>query len=152
MSAINLYTTKEEALYFKDSQRNSFYEFGGIQLLPNNIYTQKSSGIELGNIYSVQAYSVDDDSYLGTIAITDITEEVNGNEYYANSTAIRVDTTTIRVDTNSISDLYWSFNSIQDFGNELIYLKMTYNSIISNFKSRVNSHSVMPMPLSPMFK
>lgn len=141
MSAINLYTTKAEALYFKDSQRNSFYEFGGIQLLPNTTYTQKSTGIELGNIYSVQAYSVDDDSYLGTIAITDITEEVNGNEYYANSTAIYANSTTILVDTNSISDLYWSFNSIQDFGNELIYLKITDNSIInttiSNFKSRV---------------
>ena len=50
MSAINLYTTKEEALYFKDSQRNSFYEFGGIQLLPNTTYTQKSTGY----IFSLQ--------------------------------------------------------------------------------------------------
>ena len=127
MSAINLYTTKAEALYFKDSQRNSFYEFGGIQLLPNTTYTQKSNGIELGNMYSVSAYSVDDDSYLGMIAITNISEEIDGNEYYVNSTAIYANSTIILVDTNAKSTLYWSINSIQDFGNELLYLKFSYN-------------------------
>ena len=127
MSAINLYATKQEALYFKDSQINRFYEFGGIQLLPNNTYTQKSTGIELGNMYSVSAYSVDDDSYLGIVTITSIIEEIDGNEYYANSTVIYANSTVIRVDTNAISDLYWSINSITDFGNELLYLKFNYN-------------------------
>ena len=128
MSAINLYTTKSQALYFRDSQINNFYEFGGIQLLPNNTYTQKSIGIELGNNYSVEAYSVDDNSYLGIVAITNIEEEINGNEYYANSTAIYVNSTAILVDTNATSELYWSLNSSLDFGNELLYLKFTYNS------------------------
>ena len=128
MSAINLYTSKAVALYFRDSQINKFYEFGGIQLLPNNTYTQKSTGVELGNVYSVAAYSVDDDSYLGMVAITNVEEEINGNEYYANSTAIYVNSTTILTDTNATSELYWSFNSSLDFGNELLYLKFTYNS------------------------
>lgn len=128
MSAINLYTSKSAALYFRDSQINKFYEFGGIQLLPNNTYTQKSTGIELGNGYSVGAYSVDDDSYLGMVAITNVEEEINGNEYYANSTAIYVNSTTILTDTNATSELYWSFSSSLDFGNELLYLKLTYNS------------------------
>ena len=111
MSAINLYTSKSAALYFRDSQINKFYEFGGIQLLPNNTYTQKSTGVELGNVYSVAAYSVDDDSYLGMVAITNVEEEINGNEYYANSTAIYVNSTTILTDTNATSELYWSFSS-----------------------------------------
>jgi hypothetical protein len=127
MSAINLYAPKEEALYFKDSQRNQFYEFGGIQLIPNITYTQKSSGIELGNGYLVYAYSVDDNSYLGSIPIINISEEINGSEYYANSTVIYVNSTTIQVDTNANSELYWSINSSLDFGNELIYLKFANN-------------------------
>jgi len=40
MSAIKLYNSKTEALYFKDSQRNRFYEFGGIQLIPSGYYFQ----------------------------------------------------------------------------------------------------------------
>jgi hypothetical protein len=127
MSAINLYATKEEALYFKDSQRNQFYEFGGIQLIPNITYTQKSSGIELGNGYLVYVYSVDDNSYLGSMPIINISEEINGIEYYANSTAIYANSTVIQVDTNANSELYWSINSLLDFGNELIYLKFTNN-------------------------
>ena len=127
MSAINLYTTKAEALYFKDSQRNNFYEFGGIQLIPNNTYTQKSSGIELGNRYSVEVYSVDDNSYLGTLPITTISEEINGNEIYADSTSLYAYNTTLRVDSYLTGDLYWSVNPMQDFGNELLYLKLSYN-------------------------
>jgi hypothetical protein len=127
MSAINLYATKQDALYFKDSQINRFYEFGGIQLLPNNTYTQKSTGIELGNMYSVSAYSVDDDSYLGMVTITSITEDINGNEIYANSTSLYADNTTLKVDSYLTGDLYWSVNSLQDFGNELLYLKFNYN-------------------------
>ena len=66
MSAINLYTTKAEALYFKDSQRNSFYEFGGIQLIPNNTYTQKTS-MPLENPYVVSVLKVADDSLMGNL-------------------------------------------------------------------------------------
>jgi hypothetical protein len=130
MSAIKLYNSKSEALYFKDSQRNSFYEFGGIQLLPNTTYTQKSSGVELGNMYSVSAYSVDDDSYLGMIAITNVSEEINGDEIYADSTSLYVDNTSLRVDSYLTGNLYWSINSALDFGNELLYLKFTYNGNI----------------------
>lgn len=121
MSAINLYTTKQQALYFKDSQRNSFYEFGGIQLLPNKTYTQKSSGIELSDGYSASAYSVYDDSYLGAISITNIQEEVDGDEYYANFTNIYANSTVISVTIRA----YWSLTSTLDFGTELVYLKFT---------------------------
>jgi len=127
MSAIKLYNSKSEALYFKDSKRNSFYEFGGIQLLPKTTYTQKSSGIELGNRYSVTAYSVDDNSYLGVVSITNVKEELNGDEVYADSTSIRVDNTALRVDSYLTGNLYWSIISESDFGNELLYLKFTYN-------------------------
>ena len=67
MSAINLYTTKAEALYFKDSQRNSFYEFGGIQFLPNNAYTQKTT-IDLSNPYTISILKVADDSVMGSLS------------------------------------------------------------------------------------
>jgi len=50
---INLYKTKEEAFYFKDSWMNQFYRFKGIQLMPNSEYkyiqatNTPNGGIEL---------------------------------------------------------------------------------------------------------
>jgi uncharacterized protein (TIGR02145 family) len=100
MSAINLYTTKAEALYFKDSQRNSFYEFGGIQLLPNNSYTQKIT-TNFGNSYVVSVLKVADDSAVGNISYS--IQEVIG----------------------APSPYYLSMTPRNDFGKDLIYLKFT---------------------------
>ena len=126
MSAINLYTTKAEALYFKDSQRNSFYEFGGIQLLPNNTYTQKTS-IALENPYVVSVLKVADDSVMGYLLYS-ITEIINMN-------TIRIDNSTITIDNNApltidvyaTTPYYWSIIPTVDYYNDLIYLKFTYN-------------------------
>ena len=90
MSAINLYTTKAEAFYFKDSQRNKFYEFGGIQLIPNNTYTQKATGIALENPYTISILKVSDDSVIGNLLYS-IQEIININ-------TIRIDNDTIKID------------------------------------------------------
>ena len=127
MSAINLYTTKAEALYFKDSQRNSFYEFGGIQLLPNNTYTQKTT-IALENPYVVSVLKVADDSLIGNLLYS-ITEIINMN-------TIRIDNSTITIDNNApltidvyaTTPYYWSATPTIDCSNDLIYLKFTYGS------------------------
>lgn len=122
MSAINLYTTKAEALYFKDSQRNSFYEFGGIQLLPNNTYTQKVTNVELGNGYNISVLKVSDDSVIGYLLYV-LDELPNTNTIYAASNIIYAASNTIRTDSFSNSIFYISITPTVDYQNELIYLK-----------------------------
>jgi hypothetical protein len=100
MSAINLYTTKAEALYFKDSQRNSFYEFGGIQLIPNNIYYQPYSYSY--TITKVESFRLRDD-----VLLNDLSLYVKTN---SNIIEFSVDDT-----------------MPYDYGNELIYLRFTYS-------------------------
>ena len=116
MSAINLYATKQEALYFKDSQRNSFYEFGGIQLIPSIEYFQKIT-IPITSIISVNAYKVIDDSFKYDL------------------------TSNISLYTSPLSINYLWLSNLPDLSNDLIYLKFKINpistSIISNFKQRV---------------
>jgi uncharacterized protein (TIGR02145 family) len=102
MSAINLYTTKSEALYFKDSQMNSFYGFGAIQLIPNESYTQKVTGINLTNPYAVSILKVEDDSVLGNITYS--IQEVTDLTYYL------------------------SINPTKDCYSNLIYLRFAYGS------------------------
>lgn len=104
MSAINLHTTKSAALYFRDSQINKFYDFGGIQLLPNNSYTQKTT-IDLDNLYTISILKVADDSVMGSLSYS-ITEVINVTPSY-----------------------YWSITPTVDCYNNLIYLKFTYGSI-----------------------
>jgi hypothetical protein len=104
MSAINLHTTKSAALYFRDSQINKFYDFGGIQLLPNNSYTQKTT-IDLDNLYTISILKVADDSVMGSLSYS-ITEVINVTPSY-----------------------YWSITPTVDCSNNLIYLKFTYGSI-----------------------
>jgi hypothetical protein len=122
MSAINLYATKQEALYFKDSQRNSFYEFGGIQLLPNNTYTQKVT-IALKNPSAISVLKVADDTVIGSV-LYEFNEEANVNTIYASSNTIYAANNIIRTDSFSNSIFYMSITPIVDFGNELIYLKL----------------------------
>jgi len=99
MSAINLYTTKAEALYFKDSQRNSFYEFGGIQLIPNNIYYQPYSYSY--TITKVESFRLRDDVLLNDLSLY------------------------VKINSNIIE---FSVDDTMpyDYGNELIYLRFTY--------------------------
>jgi len=126
MSAINLYTTKADALYFKDSQRNSFYEFGGIQLLPNNTYTQKTS-IALENPYVISILKVADDSSIGNLLYS-ITEIINMNTIRIDNTSITIDNNApLTIDVYATAPYYWSITPTVDYQNELIYLKFTYN-------------------------
>jgi uncharacterized protein (TIGR02145 family) len=101
MSAINLYTTKAEALYFKDSQRNSFYGFGAIQLIPNESYTQKVTGINLTTSYAISILKVSDDSVLGNMTYS--IQEIIDLTYYL------------------------SITPKKDCYNDLVYLKFTYD-------------------------
>jgi hypothetical protein len=125
MSAINLYTSKTLSHYFRDSQVNNFYEFGGIQLLPNNTYTQKSTGIELGNGYTISVLKVADDSLLGYLLFS-LVEVIYLGSIYADSTFFFADNnSTVRVDSNASGTYWWSITPTEDFGNDLIYLKFT---------------------------
>jgi hypothetical protein len=128
MSAINLYTTKAEALYFKDSQRNKFYEFGGIQLIPNNTYTQKAPNKGIENPYTISILKVSDDSVIGNLLYS-VQDIINAN-------TIRIDNDTITIDNNApltidvygeYSD-YWTITPTEDYYNDLIYLRFTYGS------------------------
>ena len=114
MSAINLYTTKSQALYFKDSQRNRFYEFGGIQLLPYNYYIQPYS-YSYG-ISKIESFRVSDD-----VLLNDLSDYVQAIVGYG-------------IDFSAIP---------YDYGNELIYLKFQHSpisiSIANAFEARVLS-------------
>ena len=125
MSAINLHTTKSAALYFRDSQINKFYEFGGIQLLPNNTYTQKSTGIELGNAYTISVLKVADDSVLGYLLFSLVEIIYLGTIYADNETYYVSNNSTVSVDENANGTYWWSITPTEDFGNDLIYLKFT---------------------------
>ena len=125
MTAINLYTSKILAHYFRDSQINNFYEFGGIQLLPNNTYTQKSIGIQLANGYTISVLKVADDSTIGSLSFS-LVESISSGTIYADNTFYYVDNdTTIKVDTNTPKAYWWSITPTIDYGNDLIYLKFT---------------------------
>jgi hypothetical protein len=104
MSAINLYTTKTQALYFKDSQRNSFYEFGGIQLIPAQTYTQLFNYSY--TITKVESFKVSDGSLLNDLTAYITIDTVSSVKY-------------ISIDLNN------SFP--YDYANNLIYLRFTYS-------------------------
>jgi len=106
---INLFRSKDEALYFKNSQLNGFYVFTGVQLLPNNpiSYVQITDTPDGLNIedWTVKAVTL----YKGTQ--TDITPYFNVDSL-----------------TNSLSgnpQLFWSLTDVPfDFGSNLIYLEI----------------------------
>jgi len=127
MSAINLYTTKAEALYFKDSHRNSFYEFGGIQLIPNTTYTQRTT-IALENPYVVSVLKVADDSFV-TNLLYSITDIINVNTIRIDNTSITIDNNApLTIDVYATSPYYWAITPTVDCSNDLIYLRFTYSS------------------------
>jgi hypothetical protein len=114
MSAINLYTTKAEALYFKDSQRNSFYEFGGIQLIPSGYYLQPYA-------YSYEITKVESFRLRDDVLLNDLSLYILAQSY----------------------GLEFAGDEIMpyDYGNELIYLKLQHSpisiSITDSFEARV---------------
>ena len=101
MSAIKLYTSKTDAFYFKDSQRNSFYEFGGIQLLPYHYYLQPYTYSD--TITKVESFRLRDD-----VLLNDLSLYIQATVGYG----IKFSQTTVMP---------------YDYGNELIYLRFTYS-------------------------
>jgi hypothetical protein len=107
---INIFRSKTEAFYFKNSQQNRFYAFTGVQLLPNNPLkyiqvTDTPNGLNLED-WTVKVVNMCTDEK------TDITP------YF-----------TVEKLTNSLNgnpQLYWSLENVPfDFGYELIYLEIT---------------------------
>jgi hypothetical protein len=106
---INLYRTKEEALSFKDSQLNSFYNFNGIHLLPNNLtpyiqVTNTPDGINLEDwtVYGVDVYSGQKTTITGSFMVEYLTNSMNGDPQFI-----------------------WSLTNVPiDFGYGLIYLEI----------------------------
>lgn len=106
---INLFRSKDEALYFKNSQLNGFYVFTGVQLLPNNpiSYTQITDTPDglIVNDWIVNAVT------LYKNVKTDITAYFN------------VDSVTNSLNGNP--QLFWSLTDVPfDFGSNLIYLEV----------------------------
>lgn len=128
MEAIKLYSTKQQAKYFKNSQTNSFYEFGGIQLIPNKTYSQRISNTTINLVapFVATVLSVRDDKVLGTLIYTVISDPIT-DAIYADNTLIYADSEILRVDSNTGSTNCWMITPTQDFGNELIYL--SFNNI-----------------------
>jgi len=106
---INIFRTKEEAFYFKNSQINTQFIFKGVQLLPNNAskyiqVTETPNGIDLED-WTVFAV----DLCKGTK--TEITP------YFF------VDSLTNSIDGSP--QLFWSLTNVPfDFGYKLIYLEI----------------------------
>lgn len=107
---INIFRSKEEAFYFKNSQQNRFYCFTGVQLLPNNPYpyvqiTDTPNGINLED-WTVNAIDI------CTEEKTDITN------YFMVDSLTNSD--------NGNPQLYWSITNLPfDFNYQLIYLEIT---------------------------
>lgn len=107
---INLFRTKEEAFYFKNSQINTQFIFKGVQLLPYNTakyiqVTQIPNGIDLED-WQVNVV----DLYRGNK--TDITDY-----FFVDS---------LTNDLDGSSQLFWSLTNVPfDFGYRLVYLEIT---------------------------
>jgi len=101
----------EKAMYFKNSQRNRFYCFDGVQLLPNNPskyiqVTNVSGGINLED-WTVKVMSMCGDE-LGDITDSFLVEPIQVNS------------------DDGSPQFIWSLKNIPlDFGSELIYLMIT---------------------------
>ena len=101
MSAIKLYTSKTDAFYFKDSQRNRFYEFGGIQLFPTEYYLQPYT-------YPYQIIKVESFRLRDGVLLNDLSLYIQATVGYA-------------IEFSAYSIMPY------DYGNELIYLRFTYS-------------------------
>lgn len=107
---INLYRTKEEAFYFKNSPLNMFYDFRGVHLLPNNpvAYVQVTNvknGIDLED-WQVKIVG------LCSGLNYDVTSNFKIEDYFTN--------------LDGTKQIYWSLINVPyDFGSELAYLEIT---------------------------
>lgn len=107
---INLFRTKEEAFYFKNSQINTQFIFKGVQLLPNNTakyiqVTQTPDGIDLED-WTVNAVD------LCKGIKTDVTDY-----FFVDS---------LTNDLDGSPQLFWSLKNVPfDFGYRLVYLEIT---------------------------
>lgn len=106
---INIFKTLAEAMYFKNSQMNRQFIFSGVQLLPNNPnkyiqVTNTPDGINLED-WVVKVMSMCGDE-LGDISESFLVEAPTNSD-------------------NGNPQFIWSLRNIpQDFGFELIYLKI----------------------------
>lgn len=105
---INLYSTKEQALSTRYSPNTLFYNYKGIQLLPNNDLpyiqtTNNPDGVELED-WEVFAVSL-----CGNFR-TDITDKFFIEKVFA--------------DNNGVSQISWSLTNVPDLGSGLIYLEV----------------------------
>ena len=106
---INLYRTLEESMYFKNSPRNNFYSFSGIQLLPNNPnkyiqVTNTPNGINLEDwtVYGVSVCGTYEADITSSFMVEKLTNSLNGNPQFI-----------------------WSLTNVPiDFGWGLIYLRI----------------------------
>lgn len=106
---INIYRTKEEAFYFKNSQINRFYSFNGVQLLPFNErkYIQVTNTPDGIDLEDWAVFGVD----MCSGVKTDITD------------SFMVESLTNSDD--GAPQLFWSLENVQhDFGVGLIYLEI----------------------------
>lgn len=106
---INIFRTKEEAFYFKNSQINTQFIFKGVQLLPNNTakYIQLSNTPDGIDLEDWQINVVD----LCKGTKTDITDY-----FFVDS---------LTNDLSGAPQLYWSITNVPfDFGYRLVYLEI----------------------------
>ena len=105
---INLFRTKQEAFYFKNSQINTQFIFKGVQLLPNNTakyiqITKTTNGIVLEDW---QVFIVEQNGNK-----TDVTDY-----FFVDS---------LTNDLDGAPQLYWSLTNVPfDFGYELVNLEV----------------------------
>lgn len=108
---INIFRTLSEAMHFKNSPINSQFIFSGVQLLPNNPnkyiqVTNTPNGINLED-WTVKVMSVCNNEELGDITYSFMVESLTNSD-------------------NGDPQFVWSLRNItQDFGWDLIYLKIT---------------------------
>lgn len=107
---INLHKTKEEAMFFKNSPINSFYDFTGVHLIPNT----ETLYIQCTNV-------------LGGINLEDWIVNVVGSrtgKRYDVSSSFEIGK--IFNDLSGSKQFYWGIKNIPyDFGTELAYLEIT---------------------------
>jgi len=107
---INLFRTKDEAFYFKNSQINTQFIFKGVQLLPNNAskyiqVTETPDGIDLED---------------WTVNVVDLCKSTKTDV----TAYFFVDSLTN--DLDGAPQLYWSLTNVPfDFGYRFVYLEIT---------------------------
>lgn len=105
---INLYSTKEQALSTRYSPNTLFYNYKGIQLLPDNDlpYIQTTNNHEGVELEDWEVFAV---SLCGNFR-TDITDKFFIEKVFT--------------DNNGVPQISWSLTNVPDLGSGLIYLEV----------------------------